>query len=97
CSRFTDGRRQRDADLRRRPPRQGRPAERDARGHGGHAGPHVQHAGGLRMSAVHDAVEKAVTIFFYCFLAALIAAGATFPPSAPVVYGPALLALLAGV
>ena len=53
--------------------------------------------GDAELSAVHDAVEKAVTIFFYCFLAALIAAGATFPPSAPVVYGPALLALLAGV
>ena len=49
------------------------------------------------MGTVHDAIEKALTIFVYCFLAAIIAAGATFPPSAPVVYGPALLALLAGV
>ncbi len=49
------------------------------------------------MSSVHDAIEKAITIFVYCFLAAIIAAGATFPPSAPVIYGPALLALLAGV
>ncbi len=53
--------------------------------------------GGAELSSVHDALEKALTIFIYCFLAAIIASGAAFPPSAPVLYGPALLAILAGV
>ena len=52
---------------------------------------------GDAVSSVHDAIEKALTILVYCFLAALLATGAAYPPSAPVLYGPALLALLAGV
>ena len=53
--------------------------------------------GDAELSAVHDAIEKAVTILFYCFLAALIASGSVFPPSPAAIYGPLLLALLAGV
>ena len=51
----------------------------------------------MTRKSVSKWIEKALTIFVYCFLAAIIAAGASFPPSAPVLYGPALLALLAGV